>query len=259
MYSTRDVSGKLIDIEATFQPNFVRKEHLICSKAVFLCVSIASLMYEICDSSHPPFVLVFLTNWGLLISLAYQFVSLVGQFYGGSTQRASSSQGNLEGGTCSDTNEATTYQRTTWSLFTTAINTELIVTVLFWYLEYFPGLHLNFTAVYNHGVLLLVIIIDGFGIHRYPIRFQQIVWFYVVYVTYVAWSIIHNFATNIGNPYNQDNDPETDDDAIYDSLNWSKRPVEAIILLVIIAFAIIPLFHGSLWCLSMMLPRRYKK
>ena len=147
MYSTRDVSGKIIDTEATFQPNFVRKEHLICSKAVFLGVSIASLIYEICDSSHPPFVLVFLTNWGLLISLAYQFVSLVGQFYGGSSQRASSSQGNLEDG--SDTNEATTYQRATWALFTTAINTELIVTVLFWYLEYYPGLHLNFTWVFN--------------------------------------------------------------------------------------------------------------
>lgn len=266
MYSTTDVSGKVIDVQATFQPTFCRREIILAVKISILALSVASmgLSFYWRFSDHPAMWFTFLTNWGVLLSIGYFTVALIGQFYGRtstSTKHSSSSSKELEDGVLHDDSievpqELSVIQRITLALFTMSLITELIVTLLFWVLVY-SGSTLYFSDVYNHGGFLIALIIDGFGIHHYPFRFRQIVWMYLVFFLYATWSLIHGLATNIGNPKNQDNDPDTDDDALYDSLNWNERPTGAAILCLLVGAVAIPLFHTLMWSLSMLFSRRY--
>jgi len=274
MYSTTDVSGKVIDVQATFQPTFC-----CSSRAVTLAVKISILaltiavvglnFYRIYDD-YPGLFFAYLTNWGALLSIGYFIVALIGQFYGRTSNHStkpSSPPPSKElvevvvDGFPDDLTEVpqelNMLQRVAWALFTSSLITEIIVTILFWLLVYTPGDKLYFSEIYIHGGVLVTLIIDGFGIHRYPIRFKQIVWMFAVYILYLIWSVIHNLATNIGNPFSQDNDPETDDDALYAVLNWNVRPRAAAILCLIIGMVVIPLLHVLVWALSMLFPRRY--
>lgn len=275
MYSKADVSGKVIDVQATFQPTF-------CSRAVTLAVKISILALTIAAAGlnfyrtyydFPGLFLAYLTNWGVLLSIGYFIVALIGQFYGRTSNHSGTKPSSpppskelvevVVDGFSDDSTEVpqelNMLQRVAWALFTSSLITEIIITILFWLLVYTPGEKLYFSEIYVHGGVLVTLIIDGFGIHHYPIRFKQIVWVYAVFILYIIWSVIHNLATNIGNPFSQDNDPDTDDDALYAPLNWKVRPRAAAILILILGIVAIPLLHVLMWGLSMLFPRRYLK
>lgn len=274
MYSITDVSGKVIDVQGTFQPTFCPIGIILFIKISILALSIAALIesFIVTYSEDILFYFAFLTSWGFLLSLGYLLVTLIGQFYG-RTPPSSSDEPQLsvqkndisivitstriphDDDSSVTSQELNVIHRITWTLFTVAINLEFIITCLFWLLVY-SGYPLLFSDVYNHGGVLLALIIDGYGIHHYPIRFRQIVWVYPVFFLFVIWSYIHG-AANLGNPLRQDNDPDTDDDALYAPLNWKKRPGAAAIITLLVGTVLIPLFHVFMWGLSMIFQKRY--
>ena len=73
---------------------------------------------------------------------------------------------------------------------------------------------------------------------------------------YVIWTGIHS-AADIGKSRKSDNDPETDDDAIYSSVNWNQRPTSAFIICLTLLFVVNPLVILFTWYLSTLLAHRY--
>ena len=125
-------------------------------------------------------------------------------------------------------NELTSCYKSIWILFINSTFLELFITAIFWLLLYGGG-KIYFHLIYLHGILLILVLLYGFAIHRFPVRLKQIIIILPISITYLAWTIIHS-QTNIGNPNKTYNDPETkDDDTIYNIVNWNERPKETAI------------------------------
>ena len=88
-----------------------------------------------------------------------------------------------------------------------------------------------------------------------PIRLKQIFLVYAFAITFLIWTFIHA-ASGIGH-YDNDNDPETDDDSIYSTVNWKKRPRGAAIMSTFLLFVAIPVIFFVLWFLSKLFKPRY--
>jgi hypothetical protein len=78
----------------------------------------------------------------------------------------------------------------------------------------------------------------------------------LVILKYLIWTGFHA-ASDIGNPATSDNDPATDDDAIYSSLNWNQRPKGSAILAVILLCVGVPIMFLVLWSISICIPKHY--
>lgn len=236
MWSTIDVNGKTIDVVSTFRPRPPLLTGII--KLGFLVWSIHLLVVSLVEQPDPKaFWLAYLTHWGLMLTIFYQLLSF-------SRMILPIAQEPVDFLT-----------RLGWGVFTTVANVEVIITILYWTLEYKGG-SVSYLNIMKHGILLLEVWFDGFVLNRIPIRMKQVLWVYLLAVTFLIWTGIHS-ASGIGNPYNSDNDPATDDDAIYRSVNWKERPVTGIIMGIAVLFVLIPILIITTYFLSTLLGRRY--
>ena len=111
------------------------------------------------------------------------------------------------------------------ALFAIALPVEIMITILFWVLE-FDG-EVKYISVMVHGGGMALIVIDGFLLSRIPLRMKQFLLFQTFTILYLIWNVVHAYS-GIGNPYN---DGESqDDDAIYASLAWKNNTMGAAIL-----------------------------
>jgi hypothetical protein len=229
MFSTADVDGRISDMDAVFHPK--PKLFTYPIKLLVFAWLIQVIVQAFSDfSSDKGFWFAYLTHWGTMSVLTYFTLSLICLM-----RPIKQDPTNL-------------LTRATWFVFTTTVNLELVITLLYWVLEYEGGTP-NYTSVMQHGGFMLVVMIDGFLINRIPIRFKQVLGFFVMELLYLIWSGIHA-ATTIGNPRREDNDPETDDDAIYSAVNWSERPVAAVIVALLVLFVGTPIIFMIMWFCS---------
>mgnify|MGYP006183873271 CR=1 FL=1 len=160
MFGTTGADGKTIDLKETFNPS--PKILWVVVKVPIFSLNTFSVINSILMES---FWLAHLTTWASLISTVYlisSFLSLV--------------LFPIESGA----KDVSTNSKVTWGLFSLSINLQLFVTILFWVLVYDSSETLVFKTIYEHGILLLLVALDGFVIHRFPIRFKQIAWVYLV-------------------------------------------------------------------------------
>ena len=146
----------------------------------------------------------------------------------------------------------------TWILFIIGIHTTSVATLLYWPLIYDPETTvIYFSTIMGHGGLFVLLLIDGLFVNRIPVRIYH--WFVLILpfdILYIIWSLIHDFATNTGNPDNNDNDPSTNDDAIYQGVlewnsNWQKALIWSIVCIFglgIVMFLIIWTIGNNLCC-----------
>lgn len=142
-----------------------------------------------------------------------------------------------------------------WALYVIAIHSQFMVTLLYWLLVY-DGSSVIYPEIYRHGLLLILVMVDGFIINRIPIRLKQVVFIYAYSMAYLVWTLIH-FAADLGNPEVTDTDPDTNDDALYGVLSWRDNPVGAVILCLILILVGLPLIFILTWALSLWVPHRY--
>lgn len=77
----------------------------------------------------------------------------------------------------------------TWMLYTLATTLQLQQTVLYWVMLPVYHWYIDFMAVFKHGIIAILIILDAAVIGRIPIRFKHFVPFLVVFLLYTIWSI----------------------------------------------------------------------
>jgi hypothetical protein len=77
-------------------------------------------------------------------------------------------------------------------LFAAALPFQVVITILFWVLE-FDG-DLNYVSFMVHGGGLILITIDGFFLSRFPLRAKQFIFFELLSGLYILWSVLHAFS-----------------------------------------------------------------
>ena len=107
----------------------------------------------------------------------------------------------------------------TWAFFTVASLLQMLVSAPYWITVYFAGKPAHTSSeigiIINHGVLCVLILMDGFLVNRIPIRLHH--WlelFLPVILSYVIWMVLQSpLGFDIDNPYAEE--LGVDDDKIY--------------------------------------------
>ena len=138
----------------------------------------------------------------------------------------------------------------TWVLFTIAVHTEVMITLLYWTVLFSGELYL--VSVLSHGIVAALVLADGLFVNAIPIRLRH--WFEFIMpvdLLYIIWSVLHSsLVFNLGNPDNQDEDPETNDDLIYTVLDWGQEAAQTGVLAVLIVLVLSPVVYLLLWGIS---------
>jgi len=141
--------------------------------------------------------------------------------------------------------------RFTWFFGALGTHFTFVATCLYWFLIWKPENGVTFVRVSEHGGLLLLVLIDAMIVNRVPYRMQHYFGLLAVEVLYIIWTVIHGFATDIGNPNRSDNDPETNDDAIYANvLEWENDWQKALLYSCMTVFVLGPILYTIMWSLS---------
>lgn len=232
-------SAPCLDIVQTFSP---RPRILHIGIKFFLAAWIVSILASsIRKKDHPSFWLAYLTHWGFLATTAYSLMSVLVAIY--LAVRPPANTDKLEGGTG-------LLIKTTWALFALAFPVEVMITILYWVLEY-DGDGVEYVSFMVHGGGMVIIVFDGFVLSRIPLRMKQFILSEVFAVLYILWSAIHAYS-GMGNP---DAD-EGNDDALYATLAWKNNTAGAAALSAGLLCVANPVSFLVCRALSRLLPRR---
>ena len=229
-------TGRTLDIPESFAPAscyaFVWK--LACT-----AIAILTLAWQfVGDIAY--FVLAYFTNWGVTFVCIYFILNTLNTVCASRTLQPTSKNASVG---CRI--------RITWLMYAIGVHSTAGATFFYWVFLFDPSdPDWTFTNLSAHGGLLLLMIIDGMFVNRIPLRWQH--WYVVllINIAYVGWTLIHAFLLDVGNPYNEDNDPETNDDAIYDVVVWKDDWKAALTYSCINCFVLSPLLYLVLWCLT---------
>ncbi|KAL7505363.1 hypothetical protein ACHAWX_000605 [Stephanocyclus meneghinianus] len=227
-----------IDVSKTFCPR--PRIPCIAAKVFFTAWVIAMMVLSIEQSQFESFWLAYLTHWGWTVTVAYFLFSLGTACY--------LSKCELPNGVDRSSGALV---KVTWGLFAIALPGEVIICLLFWFLE-FDGT-VQYVSLMLHGIGILLLAIDGFLINRIPLRIKQFFLFEAFAASYLIWNIIFSFS-GLGNPYRESG--AQDDDAIYSSLRWKTNTASAVTTAVLVLLVANPILFLLCRSVSRLPPRR---
>lgn len=203
-FTVEDYNGKTIDVQKTFAPSPL---WLVFRFAILVWVALG--YYKVLSLPGYPilFFFAYYTHWSVIAATAYFVFSFILSVQ----QWRKPSQ------------EVTWVVKAVWVLYAIGTANQLSAALLYWILVYGGGTP-SYTDVMFHGMIVLVLLFDGFVVSFVPIRLKFIIPVFILNVIYIGWSIVHSLA-GIGNPLlNGGATDMADDDAIYAALNWNMRP-----------------------------------
>ena len=245
IFSLQDANGRTIDLKESFAPS---SKIILGIKFLLVLFAISGVIDCMSDDF---FWLAYLTNWGEVIGTVYlllSFMVAVGWI------PVIIMEDDAEGEEGQQASAATVWTKIVWGLFPGIITVQMIIVVMFWFAIY-DSEELTYQLIFGHGLMFIAIALDGHVLNRTPIRLKQSAFGYLIATAYIIWTLIHGLATNIGNPNHVNTG--ADDDAIYDIINWSARPLTTLITVAIVYVVVAPLLFAICWGLSIGVPRRY--
>ena len=143
----------------------------------------------------------------------------------------------------------------TWIVFNLAVFAQSLATVIYWTLVHdYDEDEIDYLSVATHGLVFLGVCIDGFVFSRIPLRWMHLWLNWILTAIYLGWTIVHNLL-EIGNPNENDNDEETNDDAIYSRLSWREDDREGSATLSgLVLLLVTPVLFGLLRTISVYNP-----
>ena len=244
LFSLEDTNGQTIDLHQSLAP----KPRLLCGaiKACILCWFITFCTIEIFTDGRGLYWFIFLTHWGLLLMYLYMALTTFAFIRRVYLEKKYPER--------VPENNHTTLTRTISIVGVLGINIEVLIILIYW-LTIYDGRAISFNNLEKHGILGFLLMIDVLVIHRVPIRIKHIFPQFAFCIVFLVWSVIHAVA-DIGHP-ESDNDPETDDDAIYSTVNWNKRPGAAGVMVGFLLLIVTPLIFFVLFGISLLIKPRY--
>lgn len=113
-----------------------------------------------------------------------------------------------------------------WIMFVLSVFGQAFITLLFWSLEYEWGHPVEYLDIARHGIVFVVVFLEGFVVNRIPLRWMHIWLCWALTLAYITWSVLHGpLVFDMGNPLRNDNDPSTNDDALYPALSWDDDDI----------------------------------
>merc|ERR1740139_1781949 len=132
-----------------------------------------------------------------------------------------------------------------WFLYLWSVPNELIITLLYWTLDYpvKEDKSLQFHGVTNHGIIALLLLIDGNLIARIPLRIKHIAVMQIYSVLYLIWTIIHAFS-GLGNGNRKG-------DTLYEVIDWKNKTIATLITSILIVVVVVPIMFMLAWLLTL--------
>jgi hypothetical protein len=230
-----DSSGYKIDVVESFAPS---GPLTILGKIVMTGIALGTLFVSLLSTSSLSFFFAYFTNLSLLVTIVYLLLSFTSSMFPSRIQQPSE--------------KITGLAKWTWIIFVAGVHGQFMASLLWWVTVYVPGeTKLSFVNISTHGVVMFLALIDGVVLNRIPLRLMHW-WGYILptQVLYVIWSVLHwRFA--LGNPNVNDEDPETNDDAIYSVLAWGEDEwITSTLLSVAVVLVAGPFVYLYMWCLA---------
>jgi len=139
-------------------------------------------------STYPPHNLYiymgYLTHWGHVLSICYFTASLLCILVPHSTRQPKEGE------------QPSLLVRTTWGLYGVVAPLELAITLLYW--SAVASGPVTYVSVMEHGVLAMLVLMDGLIVGLVPVRAKHVLFLLVVCIAYAVWSILDT-ALDIGN------------------------------------------------------------
>eukprot|EP00567_Pseudictyota_dubia_P014040 CAMPEP_0197433350 /NCGR_PEP_ID=MMETSP1175-20131217/1253_1 /TAXON_ID=1003142 /ORGANISM="Triceratium dubium, Strain CCMP147" /LENGTH=314 /DNA_ID=CAMNT_0042961701 /DNA_START=193 /DNA_END=1137 /DNA_ORIENTATION=+ len=238
LFSCDEGADTALNVEASFAPQPIVKSFIL--RLIFFLYLISVMIQDILQTpKHNRFIYMgYLTRWSQVISIAYALCATIATMW-----RACLAQPNAG-------ESPRFWVRLTWALYAIAAPLSVIVVLLFWTLDYTPDDDVTYRMVANHGLTCAFVLFDGNVVAMIPLRLKQIIFTELVAVAYVIWSVIHAF-TGIGDGSWPEEDPEEEDFALYDVLDWRENPGKATIVSLVVIIVVVPLIYLLCWSLSM--------
>jgi len=237
-FSLKEPNGRYVHVANSFAPDSPRFHHILLLRVGFFIWSIVSLgmNLELRPEEEGFIYMAYLTNQGFIISILYQLIACVVTFY-----KKSLIQPNA------DSNyEPTALVKTMWFLYFASVQVEIVITILYWTLEYPTKVGpLKYPSIYIHGIIALMLIIDGNLICRIPLKIKQVLAVEVYVVFFQIWTVIHAFS-GIG-----DGNNDSGSDLLYDVIDWKGNPIKAWIIFIFIYLVLVPIIFLLIWVLSL--------
>lgn len=238
IFSLEEPNGLYIDVANSFAPPYPRFRHaILLLRAVILVWSLSSLILSV--DSRPDeegaIYLAYLTHLGLIITIIYQVAACMVTFH-----RSCLIQPNID-----SQHELSTPVKIMWFLYFLSVPNEIIITLLYWTLDY-PTKDgpVSYTNVFVHGILALLLLIDGNLIARIPLKMKQIVAIEIYATLYLIWTVIHAFS-GVGKG------DHTDEYLLYSVIDWKDKPIKTLITSFVILFVACPIVFTFAWFLSL--------
>lgn len=235
-YNAKEPNGEVLHGPNTFGPTGL----WILGLKTGLTVWAASVFFEgffATPGKFHIFYLAYLTNWTYTLSSIYMISSWYHTLQSTILSRTSNNNTNV-----------TWFHTFTWILFSVVGPAEIVVALGYWGLEW-DGTSAGFfyRNIMIHGVIVILVLVDGLFLNRIPIRPRQLSVLLVYLTAYLVWTIIYELA-NIGNPYTEGEDS---DDQLYAALNWTEEPLTTILAASQLLFVILPIAFAVVWGLSL--------
>jgi len=236
IFSLQESNGRYVDVTNSFAPESPRFHHVLLLRVGLLVWSIVSLALSIIsiDQENRSLYLAYLTRQGLVISICYQIAACIVTIH-----RKSLSQPNRD-----SQYEPSVLVKVMWFLYFLATPLEIIITILYWVLDY-PTKDINpgYVTIFTHGILAILLLIDGNLISRIPLRIPQVLFIMIYAVLYLIWTAIHA-VSGIGNG-------SKDGDLLYHVIDWKEKPLATAITSIIIGVVVVPTVFMFIWMLSL--------
>lgn len=269
------ISNRVLDMEQTFSPSSL---FVLIWKIIASGMATSTMIMGIMNVAKPTFYLAYLTHWSILFCTMYLLLSLYNTIistlkqYIFVQQQSRHKQHNkqlLNKLKLSDTNMSYHFRyndddnnsniiphlryKITWVMFQLAAHTASGATLMFWLILVFNlNKPLTYNIISNHGIILFVTLIDGMIMNRIPYRINH--WYMFIlptHISYVIWTLIHDFILHVGNPDLHDDDPNINDDCIYQNvLEWKNKWYVAASTSSSLIFIVGPVVLIILWYLS---------
>ena len=236
-----------LDVIETFSPH--PRIPYIFTRACLAGWIISVMGMSIAKQKYKSFWLAYLTHWGLVIASAYVVLSTTCAMYLAMRPHPAARIDNSDG------NAMGPLVKCTWAMFAVAFPAQVVVTILYWTLVYDADDEIAYLNLMTHGIVMVLVAIDGLILSRIPLRMRQIVFSETFAFLFVLWTIVHAYS-GMGNPYANGEDAARDDDAIYDSVAWQNNPDGAAIVSVVVLFVVNPVIFLACRALSRLLPGR---
>jgi len=234
-FSLEESSGRYIDVADSFAPASPRFHHVLLLRAGILVLSIISLALSLYYEENYFIWLGYLTNLGLVISIAYQITACIVTY-----RRKYLTQPNAN-----FHDELSIPVKIMWFLYVWSVPNELMITLLFWTVDYpvKEDKSLQFHTFTTHGIIALLLLIDGNLIARIPLRIKHVAVMQIYSVLYLIWTVIHAFS-GLGNGNKKG-------DTLYEVIDWKNKPVATLITSILIVVVVAPVMFMLAWLLSL--------